>query len=103
VLPDGEAARSDALPEVPTLNEFVPGYETTFWLGIGAPRNTPAQVIQKLNREINAFLDDPKTKMRLADWGGTALPESPADLGKLIADETEKWAKVIKFANIKPE
>jgi tripartite-type tricarboxylate transporter receptor subunit TctC len=95
--------RSEALPELPTVAEFVPGYEASFWAGLGAPRNTPAEIIDKLNREINAALADPKMKARLADLGGTGLTGSPADFGKLIADETEKWGKVIRAANIKPE
>ena len=95
--------RSEVLPELPTVAEFVPGYEASFWAGLGAPRNTPAEIIDKLNREINAALADPKMKARLADLGGTGLADSPADFGKLIADETEKWGKVIRAANIKPE
>ena len=97
------ATRSEALPDVPTVGEFVPGYEASAWFGIGAPRNTPAEIIDKLNKEINAGLADPKMKARLADLGGTVLPGSPADFGKLIAEETEKWAKVIRAANIKAE
>ena len=97
------ATRSEALPDIPTVGEFVPGYEASAWYGIGAPKNTPAEIIDKLNKEINAGLADPKMKARLADLGGTVLAGSPADFGKLIADETEKWAKVIKFAGIKPE
>ena len=85
------------------MGEFVSGYEASGWCGIGAPRNTPAEIIDKLNNEINAALADPKIKARLADLGGTVLPGSPADFGKLIADETEKWGKVIRAANIKPE
>ena len=85
------------------MGDFVPGYEASAWLGIGAPRNTPAEIIDKLNKEINAGLADPKIKARLADLGGTVLAGSPADFGKLIADETEKWGKVIRAANIKPE
>ena len=92
------ATRSEALPDIPTVGDFVPGYEASGWYGIGAPKNTPAEIIDKLNKEINAGLADPKIKARLADLGGTVLPGSPADFGKLIADETEKWAKVIKFA-----
>jgi tripartite-type tricarboxylate transporter receptor subunit TctC len=95
--------RSEALPELPTVAEFVPGYEASFWAGLGAPRNTPAEIIDKLNREINVALANPKMKARLADLGGTGLAGSPADFGKLIADETEKWGKVIRAANIKPE
>ena len=97
------ATRSEVLPDVPTVGEFVPGYEASAWYGVGAPKNTPAEIIDKLNREINAALADPKIKARLADLGGTVLPRSPADFGKLIADETEKWGKVIRTANIKPE
>jgi len=97
------ATRSEALPDVPTVGEFVPGYEASSWSGLGAPRATPAEIVDKLNKEVNAALDDPKMKARLADLGGVALPGSPADFGKLIADETEKWAKVIRAANIKPE
>jgi len=97
------ATRSDALPDLPTVAEFVPGYEFSFWTGIGAPRTTPAEIVDKLNKEVNAALDDPKMKARLADLGGTVLLGSPADFGKHIAEETEKWAKVIRAANIKPE
>jgi tripartite-type tricarboxylate transporter receptor subunit TctC len=97
------AMRSDALPDVPTVGEFLPGYEATGWWGIGAPKNTPAEIIQKLNMEINAALADSKMKARLADFGGTPLVLSPADFGKLIIEETEKWARVIKAAGIKPE
>ena len=82
---------------------MVPGYEASTWWGVGAPRNTPVGVIEKLNREINEGLADSKIKARFAELGGTVLPGSPADFGKLVADETEKWAKVIKFANIKPD
>jgi tripartite-type tricarboxylate transporter receptor subunit TctC len=91
------------LPDIPTLGEFVPGYEASGWYGVGAPKNTPLQIIDKLNRGVNAALADPKMKARLADIEGTPLPGSPADFGKLIADETEKWGKVIRAANIKPE
>jgi tripartite-type tricarboxylate transporter receptor subunit TctC len=97
------ATRSDALPDIPTVGEFVPGYEATQWFGIGAPDKTPADIIDKLNKEINSGLADPAVKARLADLGGTPLSSSPADFSKLIADEIEKWAKVIKAANIKPE
>ena len=96
-------SRSDALPDIPTLADFLPGYEATGWFGIGVPRSTPAEIIDKLNKEINAALADPKIKARLADLGGMILAGSPADFGKLIADDTEKWGKVIKFAGIKPE
>jgi tripartite-type tricarboxylate transporter receptor subunit TctC len=97
------ATRSEALPDIPAVAEFVPGYEASGWYGIGAPKNTPPDIVEKLNKETNGALVDPKMKARLLDLGGTALALSPADFGKLIADETEKWAKVIKFAGIKPE
>ena len=96
------ATRLEALPDIPTIGEFVPGYEASSVFGLGAPKNTPAEIIDKLNKEINAALADPKFKARLADLDGTALGGSPADFGKLIAEETEKWGKVVKFANIKP-
>jgi tripartite-type tricarboxylate transporter receptor subunit TctC len=97
------ATRSEALPDVPTVSEFVPGYEASIWWGVGAPKATPARIVDKLNKEVNAALDDPKIKARLADLGGVALSGSPAEFGKLIADETEKWAKVIRLAGIKPD
>ncbi len=97
------AKRSELLPDVPTVGEFVPGYEASGWFGLGAPKNTPAEIIDMLNREINAGLADPTMKARLADLGGTVIPGSPADFGKLIAEDTEKWGKVIRAANIKPE
>jgi tripartite-type tricarboxylate transporter receptor subunit TctC len=97
------ATRSKALPDIPTMGEFVPNYEASAVWGLGAPRNTPTEIIDKLNKEVNAALDDPKMKARLADLGGTPLPGSPAEFGKLIAEETEKWGKVIRAANIKPE
>jgi tripartite-type tricarboxylate transporter receptor subunit TctC len=95
--------RLDALPDTPTVAEFVPGYEASFWAGFGAPKNTPAEIVGKLNNEVNTALGDSKMKARLAELGGTALPGSPGDFGKLIAAETEKWAKVIQAANIKAE
>jgi tripartite-type tricarboxylate transporter receptor subunit TctC len=97
------ATRSEALPGIPTVGEFVPGYEASYWNGIGAPKATPAEIIEKLNKEINAGLADAKLKARLADLGGDVLALSPAGFGKLIADETEKWAKVIEFAGIKAD
>jgi tripartite-type tricarboxylate transporter receptor subunit TctC len=97
------STRSEALPEIPTLGEFVPGYEVHGWNGIGAPKNTPAEIIDMLNKQINAALADPKLKARLADLGGTPLVGSPADFGRLVAEETEKWGKVVKFAGIKAE
>jgi tripartite-type tricarboxylate transporter receptor subunit TctC len=95
--------RWEGLPDIPTVGEFVPAYETSIVLGVGVPKATPVEIIDKLNREINAALADPKLKERLAVLGGTPLAGSPADFGKLIAEETEKWGKVIKFAGIKPE
>jgi tripartite-type tricarboxylate transporter receptor subunit TctC len=97
------ATRSDALPDIPTVGEFLPGYEASASYGIGAPKNTPAEIVDKLNEAINAGLADPTIKARLADLGGVPMPMSPAEFGKLIADETEKWAKVIRAANIKAE
>jgi len=97
------ATRSEALPDIPTVGEFVPGYETSLWLGLGAPKGTPAAIVDKLNKAINAGLADPKIKARLADLGGTVLAGSPADFAELIAEETEKWGKVVKFADIKPQ
>jgi tripartite-type tricarboxylate transporter receptor subunit TctC len=95
--------RSEALADVPTVADFLPGFEASSWFGVGAPKNTPAQIINKLNEAINAGLLDPKLKARFADLGGTVMMGSPADFGKLIADETDKWGKVIRAANIKPE
>jgi tripartite-type tricarboxylate transporter receptor subunit TctC len=97
------ATRADVLPEIPIMDDFVPGYEASAWLGFGAPKDTPAAIIGMLNREVNAGLADPAIKTRIVDLGGTVLAISPAEFGKLITDETEKWAKVVKFANIKPE
>ena len=97
------ATRSVALPDVPTVGEFVPGYEESGWTGIGAPKATPAEIVEKLNKEINAGLADAKIKARIAALGSSVSPGSPADFGKLIAAETEKSAKIIKFAGIKPE
>ena len=97
------ATRSDEMPDIPTVGEFVLGYEASAWFGVGAPNNTPSQIIDKLNEAINAGLADPKIKARLADLGGTPLVGSPAEFGKLIADETEKWGKVVKFTGIKAD
>ena len=97
------AQRSEALPDVPVLADFVPGYEASAWFGVGAPKGTPAAVIEKLNREINIALADPKMKAKLAELGGMIMAGSPADFGKVIADETEKWAKVVKFSGAKAE
>ena len=97
------ATRSEALPELPTVGDFVPGYEASTWYGVGAPKNTPAEIIEKLNKEINAGLADPKLKARLADLGGMMLTGSAAEFRAFIVEETEKWAKVVKFANIRAE
>ncbi len=97
------AVRSQALPEIPTVGEFVPGYEASTWYGVGAPRNTPAEIIDRLNGEINAGLADARLKARLADLGGMALAGSAADFGAFIAEETEKWAKVVKFSGARAE
>jgi tripartite-type tricarboxylate transporter receptor subunit TctC len=88
------AARSELLPDIPTVADFLLGFEASFWIGIGAPKNTPAGIVDKLKKEINAGLADPRIRTRLADLGGTALPGSPAEFGKFIADETEQWGKV---------
>ena len=97
------ASRLEALPDIPTVGEFVAGYEASGWQGLGAPKNTPADIVDKLNKEVNTGLVDPKFKARLADLGGIVLAGSPVDFGKFIADETEKWGKVIRAANIKAE
>jgi tripartite-type tricarboxylate transporter receptor subunit TctC len=97
------AARSDVLPELPTVADFVPGYEASAWYGLGAPKGTPAEIVEKVNKEINAILADATPKARFAELGASLLPGSPADFGKLLADETEKWGKVVKFAGVKPD
>ena len=97
------AARSEELPDLPTLGDFVAGYEASQWYGIGAPRSTPTEIIDRLNNEINASLGDPAIKVRLTDLGGTTIPGLPGDFGKLIAEETEKWGRVVKFAGVKAE
>ena len=97
------ATPSPVLPDIPTVAEFVPGYESSFWTGVGASKSTPAEIVDKLNKEINAALADPKMKARFAELGATALLGSPADFGKLLADETEKSAKVVKFAGVKAD
>jgi tripartite-type tricarboxylate transporter receptor subunit TctC len=97
------AIRLEVLPDIPTVAEFVQGYEASCWHGVGAPTNSPREIVEKLSREISAALADPKIKARFADIGGTVLVGSTADFGKLIADETEKWGKVVKFAGLKPE
>jgi tripartite-type tricarboxylate transporter receptor subunit TctC len=97
------ATRSETLPDLPTVAEFVPGYEATAWFGTGAPKATPVEIVDKLNSEINACLADQKLKARIADLGGIAITGSPADFGRLITEETEKWAKVVKFSGAKAE
>ena len=97
------ATRLGGLPDMPTVGDFVPGYEASSLYGIGAPRNTPAEIIKKLNKEVNAALDDPRMRSRLIELGSTPFGGSSADFGRLIADETEKWGKVVKFAGIKPQ
>ena len=97
------ATRSDVLPEIPTVGEFVPGYEASNRYGVGAPKATPAKIVERLNKEINAGLADPNIKTRLADLGGTVLAGSPADFGTLIAEETEKWGKVVRFTGAKAD
>jgi tripartite-type tricarboxylate transporter receptor subunit TctC len=97
------AARSPALPDIPTVADFVPGFEASGWYGVGAPRNTPAEIVDKLNREINAALADSKVRARIVDLGGVPMAMAPADFGKIIAEDTEKWAKVVKFSGAKPD
>jgi tripartite-type tricarboxylate transporter receptor subunit TctC len=97
------ATRSELIPDVPTLADFVPGYESSAWYGVGAPKGTPAEIIDKLNKEINATLADPKAKARIAEMGATLITGSPADFGKLVADETEKWGKVVKFSGARAD
>jgi tripartite-type tricarboxylate transporter receptor subunit TctC len=97
------ATRFEGAPDIPTVGDAVPGYEASQWYGVGVPKNTPAEIVEKLNKEINAGLADPKLKARLAELGGTVLPGSPSDFGMLIAADTEKWGKVVKFAGIKVE
>ena len=103
VLAVTTAARSEVLPDIPTVGAFVPGYEASAFFGLGAPKGTPVEIVDKLSREINAALSDPRIRARLAEVGGTVLAGTPAEFSKLIADETEKWGKVIRAANIKPE
>jgi tripartite-type tricarboxylate transporter receptor subunit TctC len=97
------ADRSDALPDVPAIGEIVPGYEASVWYGIAAPKGTPPEAVDILNKAVTAALADPKMKARIAELGGTPMPMSPAEFGKLVSDETEKWAKVVKFAGISVE
>lgn len=98
-----QAMRSEALPNIPTVGDFLPGYEASTWFGIGAPKNTPAEIVEKLNKEINEILAEPKIRSRIAGLGGTVMPGSPADFGKLVAEETKKWVKVVKFSGAKPD
>jgi tripartite-type tricarboxylate transporter receptor subunit TctC len=97
------ATRSPMLPDLPTIGDFLPGYESSAWYGLGAPRNMPAEIVERLNQEINAGLADPRLTARLADFGGTMIAGSPADFAKFVADDAEKWAKVVKFAGVKAE
>jgi tripartite-type tricarboxylate transporter receptor subunit TctC len=97
------AERSKALPAIPAVGEFVPGYEASIWYGVGAPKNTPIPIIDKLNREINAGLADPKLQARISELGGVPLTGPPAEFGTLISKETEKWGKVVKASGAKPE
>ena len=97
------ATRINLLPDIPTVGDFVPGYESSGWHGVAAPKNTPTEIIDKLNKEINVGLAEPRIKARIADLGGTVFAGSPSDFSKLIAEETEKWAKVVKFSGAKPE
>jgi tripartite-type tricarboxylate transporter receptor subunit TctC len=97
------STRSEVLPDVPTVGDFVPGYVASIWFGVGAPRNTPAETVDKLNKAINTGLDDPKIKARLSDLGGVPMPMTSAEFGKFLADEVEKWAKVVRAGNIKPK
>jgi tripartite-type tricarboxylate transporter receptor subunit TctC len=97
----GTATRTEALPDVPTVGEFVPGYESSIWFGVNAPRGTPVEIVDRLNREINTALADPKIKERYAELGSTVFPTMPVEFGKFIATETEKWGKVVKFSGAK--
>jgi tripartite-type tricarboxylate transporter receptor subunit TctC len=97
------ATRSEVLPDLPTVGDFVAGYETSAWQGIGAPKNTPAEIVDKLNREISAAFPDPKMKARFAELGTTPMPFTPSEFGSFVKAETEKWAKVVKFSGAKPE
>jgi tripartite-type tricarboxylate transporter receptor subunit TctC len=97
------ATRSPVLPELPTVGDFLPGYEASAWYGIAAPRNTPTEIVEKLNVEVNAGLADAAIRARLAELGGAVIPGSPVDFGRLVADEVEKWGKVVRFSGAKPE
>ena len=96
-------ARSQVLPDLPTVAEFLPGYEASAWYGLGAPKNTPAAIVERINATVNAILADPASQARFTELGASLLPGSPAEFGKLLADETEKWGKVVKFAGAKPD
>jgi tripartite-type tricarboxylate transporter receptor subunit TctC len=103
VLAVTSAMRSEALPDLPTIGDYLSGYEASLFTGIGAPKNTPAEIVERLNKEVKAALADAGMKVRLADLGNVPMPMTPAEFGKLLAEEAEKWAKVIRAANIKPE
>ena len=96
-------ARSELLPDIPMVADYLPGYEASAWYGLGAPRGTPPEIIEKLNKTVNAILADPAVKKKFADMGATLIMSSPADFGKYVADETEKWGKVVKFSGAKPD
>ena len=97
------ATRSDVLPDLPTVADVLPGYEASAWYGLGAPKGTPDEIVEQVNKAMNEVLADPKAQARFAELGASLLPGSPADFGKLVADETEKWGKVVKFAGVKPD
>ena len=99
----GTTTRSDSLPDIPTVADYFPGYDASAWIGVAIPRKTPAEIIDKLNREINAGLADPKMKARIAELGATVIPSSPGEFGRFVSEEIEKWGKVVKFAGIRPE
>jgi tripartite-type tricarboxylate transporter receptor subunit TctC len=99
----GTTTRSDSLPDIPTVADYFPGYDASAWSGVAIPRNTPAEIVDKLNREINVGLTDPKMKARIAELGATVIPRSPGEFGRFVSDEIEKWGKVVKFAGIKPD
>jgi tripartite-type tricarboxylate transporter receptor subunit TctC len=97
------ASRSDTLPDIPTVDEFFPGFEASQWYGVGGPKNTPPEIVSRLNREVSMDLNDSKMRSHIVDLGGTPLPGSPSDFGRLIAPETEKWGKVVKAVGLKPD
>jgi tripartite-type tricarboxylate transporter receptor subunit TctC len=98
-----DTTRSDLLPEIPTVADYLPGYEASAWYGLGAPRGTPPDIIEKLNKTVNAILADPAVKVKFVEMGATLIMNSPAQFGKYVEDETEKWGKVVKFAGVKPD